>query len=119
MRFVVPAILLGLVGPVAPGPAHADPVWAIRPEPGLVCMTTTSPRPPILDLPRADAEVLAVAGPVVLAVKPQHLEAGYVEIERPTRQRGWVRQTALSAATDVCTPTLMSNGLILTVGAHG
>jgi hypothetical protein len=93
--------------------AHAEAVWAIRPEPGLVCMATAQPRPQILDQPRGDALPLATAGPVVFAVKPQHVEAGYMEVERPNGQIGWVQQTALSAGPASCVPTLMSNGLVL------
>jgi hypothetical protein len=93
--------------------AHAEAVWAIRPEPGLVCMATTQPLPQILEQPRADALPLATAGPIVFAVKPQHVEAGYVEVERPNGQTGWVQQTALSAGPASCVPTLMSNGLVL------
>ena len=97
--------------------AHADPAWAIRPEPGLVCMTT-SHSVPIQEKPRADALALATAGPIVFIITPQHVEAGYVEVERPNRQIGWIQQDALSAGPTKCVPTLMSNGLILTAGAR-
>jgi hypothetical protein len=97
--------------------AHADPVWAVRPEPGLVCMTT-SHSAPIQEQPRADAPAVATAGPIVFIITPQHVEAGYVEVERPNHQIGWIQQDALSAGPTKCVPTLMSNGLILTAGAR-
>jgi hypothetical protein len=107
---IIPLALFLLTAPLA----HAEGIWAIRPEPGLVCMVaTTRPPPQILEQPRADAQALATAGPVVLAVTPQHVDSGYVEIERPNRQTGWVQQTALSAGPAACVPVLMSNGLIL------
>ena len=91
--------------------AHADPVWAVRPEPGLVCMTSQSAQ--IVEQPRADAQSLAIAGPVVFVITPKHIDGGYVEIERPNKQVGWVAQSALSAGPVGCVPTLMSNGLVL------
>ena len=98
--------------------AHADPIWAVRPDPRLVCMKTTSAGLPILGLPRANATVLAIAGPLVFAVKPPLADAGYVAVERPNHQRGWVRQASLSPGPAGCTPTLMSNGLILATTAR-
>lgn len=108
MRIVLAIFLL--TAPLA----HADPVWAVRPEPGLVCMTSQPAR--ILEQPRADAQAIAVAGSVVLVVTPQHVDGGYVEVERPNRQAGWMPQSALSAGPAGCVPTLMSNGLILISG---
>jgi hypothetical protein len=67
-----------------------------------------------VEQPRADAQPLASAGPIVFAIKPQHVENGYVEVERPNGQIGWIQQTALSAGPAACVPTLMSNGLVLT-----
>jgi len=96
--------------------AYADSLWAVRPEPGLVCMTTSQPAP-IKEQPRADAQALAMSGPIVFVITPQHVDGGYVEIERPTRQAGWVQQGALSAGPAKCVPTLMSNGMILIGGA--
>ena len=54
MRISAIALFL-LTAPIA----HADPVWAVRPEPGLVCMTTSQPAP-IVEQPRADAQPLAI-----------------------------------------------------------
>jgi len=79
---------------------------------------TTSNSAPIQEQPRADAPALATAGPIVFIITPQHVEADYVEVERPNRQIGWIQQDALSAAPTKCVPTLMSNGLILTAGAR-
>jgi hypothetical protein len=92
--------------------AHAEPVWAVRPEPGLACMTTSQPAP-IMEQPRSDAQPLATAGPIVFAITPRHIEGGYVEVERPNGQIGWIPQTALSSGPPACVPTLMSNGLVL------
>jgi hypothetical protein len=93
--------------------AHADPVWAVRPVPDLVCMTAVQPSPQIMEQPRAGARPLAVAGPIVFAMQPQRAENGYVEVERPNRQAGWIQQGALSPGPAGCIPMLMSNGLIL------
>ena len=113
MKKTLIALLFTLPAPLA----HADPVWAVRPEPGLVCMATSTPAPQILDVPSAKGRPLAVAGPIVLARHPSHLDNGYVEVERPNKQTGWVLQGALSPGPAKCVPTLMSNGLILIGGA--
>lgn len=115
MRVAPLAIALICIAPVT----QAEPVWAVRPEPGLTCAGTSIPRPAIFDQPRSDASALAIAGPVVLVIKPQHVESGFVEVERPNGQRGWVQQSSLAAGPANCVPSLMSNGLILTVEAHG
>ncbi|MEA2741929.1 MAG: hypothetical protein QOG25_300, partial [Acetobacteraceae bacterium] len=46
-------------------------------------------------------------------MQPQRAENGYVEVERPNRQAGWIQQGALSPGPAGCIPMLMSNGLIL------
>jgi hypothetical protein len=105
MRTALALFLLG--APLA----HADPIWAVRPEPSLVCMKSQPAQ--ILELPRADAQPLATAGAVVFVITPEHVDGGYVEVERPNRQTGWMPQSALSAGPVACVPTLMSNGLVL------
>jgi hypothetical protein len=111
------ATIAGLTLAAAISAAHADPIWAVRPEPGLVCMTTSQPAP-IVDQPRADAQPLAMAGPIVFVITPQHVDGRYIEIERPNHQVGWIQQSVLSAGPTKCVPTLMSNGLIL-IGVKG
>ena len=101
-------ILAALVAPSA----HADPVWPVRPEPGLVCMSVTSPGQ-IIEQPRSNATALATAGPIVFAVQPLRVANGYVEVERPNKQTGWISQSVLAPGPVPCVPTLMSNGLIL------
>jgi hypothetical protein len=96
-------------------PAMADPVWPVRPEPGLVCMAAASGAQ-IQVQPHADATALATAGPIVLVVRPQQAINGYLQIERPNKQPGWVKLDALSPGPAKCVPTLMSNGLILIGG---
>ena len=105
MRYVL--IALAALTPLS---ALADPIWAIRPEPGLICMAVSSAKP-ILDQPHG--QPTATSGQMVFVLKPMRPLDGFVEIERPNRQTGWIEQSALSPAPD-CTPTLMSNGLILT-----
>lgn len=105
ITFVLAALLIPTV-------AYADPVWAIRPEPGLVCMSTTS-LAPILEQPQVEAHPIANAGPVVFVLRPVRVENGFVEIERPNKQAGWIAQSALHQGSEHCQPTLMSNGLIL------
>jgi hypothetical protein len=95
-----------------------DAVWAVRPEPGLVCMAASSPTSILLE-PKANGVALAIAGPIVFVVQPRRVSNGYVEIERPNKQIGWVAQSTLSICPDRCVPTLMSNGLILIGEAHG
>jgi hypothetical protein len=68
----------------------------------------------ILEFPRLDARHIATAGSIVFAVQPIRLVNGYVAVERPNRQVGWIQQTSLSNGPAGCAPTLMSNGLILT-----
>jgi len=104
-RFILLAVLLA-------SPACADPVWPVRPEPGLVCMTLTAPAQ-IVEQPRSNATSLATAGAIVFAVQPLQISNGYVKVERPNRQIGWVPQTALASGPVKCEPMLMSNGLVL------
>ncbi len=105
-------IALALAALLIPAVAFADPVWAIRPEPGLVCMSTT-PLAPILEQPQVDAHPIATAGPVVFVLRPVRVENGFIEIERPNKQAGWIAQNGLHQNLDHCQPTLMSSGLIL------
>lgn len=99
----------------APPPACADPVWSIRPEPGLVCMAPKTGSL-IVSQPSAKAPPLAVAGAIVFVMQRHRPVNGYVEIERPNKQTGWIEQATLSPGPDNCVPMLMSNGLILTGG---
>ncbi len=94
--------------------AHADPVWSVRPEPRLACMTVTVTGAQILEQPRPDATHIATAGSIVFAVQPQRLVNGFAAVERPNREVGWVPQNILADGPAACVPTLMSNGLILT-----
>ena len=103
-------IFLVTLAALSPLAALADPVWAIRPEPGLICMAVSSAKP-ILDQPHG--RPTATSGQIVFVFKPMRPQDGFVEIERPNRQVGWIEQDILSPAPN-CTPTLMSNGLILT-----
>ena len=97
-------------------PARADVVWAVRPEPTLMCMTVhgTDEQRRILQHPTTGTQAVAVAeaGPVVFVVKPLHVVRGFVEVERPERSNGWILQSDLSPYPGTCVPTLMSNGLI-------
>ena len=105
MRQITLALLIAAV------PAYADPDWAIRPEPGLICM---SPQPGtvIFELASVKSKQIAIAGRIVLVRQQRKPVDGFVEIERANRQLGWVEQSALSPGPDGCVPTLMSNGLI-------
>lgn len=106
-------VLLTAALTLAASLAWADPVWSVRPEPRLACMATSRAGSEILDGPRGRARPLAVAGGIVFILQPPHIDSGYVEVERPNRQTGWIEQSALAPAPDGCTPMLMSNGLVL------
>ena len=71
--------------------AHADPVWAVRPE-TRTCVHGVAALRRYSEQPRADAPALATAGPIVFIITPLNVEAGYVEVERPNRQTGGLQQ---------------------------
>ena len=94
-------------------PALADPVWLIRPEPGLICASVTAVGTQILEHPRSGAPSIATAGRIVFTVQPAQRANGYVEVQRPNKQVGWILQTTLTNGPEKCVPTLTSSGLIL------
>lgn len=102
--------LVTAIGLLTALPAYADIVWAVRPEPGLVCMTPANGSAPFTEYPRKDAKVIANLIGIVFAVSSTRTVNGYIEVEGGNREEGWVPKEALKLYTEKCVPKLMSNG---------
>jgi hypothetical protein len=122
-------VIIGLIAAAALAPSsRAEPVYAVRPLDGYVCMNLNlseaqlldfkGPRIPILVAPRPDAAVGTLAAAVVFAKSPPHVVDGYTEVLQLTGKSGWIETRMIvpyhSASNPYahCTPSLMSNGRI-------
>jgi hypothetical protein len=108
--------------------SHAEPVHAVRPLEGYVCMNLNlseaemrdpnAARVPILTAPRSDSSVGTFATPIVIAKAPEHVVDGYAEVLQLTGKPGWIKADIIlpyHSASDPyarCTPSLLSNGRI-------
>jgi hypothetical protein len=121
--------MIGLTIAAALAPnTRADPVYAVRPLDGYVCMNLNlseaqlldfkGPRIPILVAPRPDAAVGTLAAAVVFAKAPPNVVDGYTEVLQLTGKPGWIETRMIVPYHSVsnpyahCTPSLMSNGRI-------
>ena len=123
MLFLLPITLSAF-----PFMSHAEPVHAVRPLDGYVCMNLNLPdaqmrdpsgqRIPILTAPRPDSPVGTLATPIVIAKAPEHVVGGYAEVLQLTGKPGWIKADLIlpyhSASNPYarCTPSLLSNGRI-------
>ena len=117
--------IIGLIAAGALVPSvRAEPVHAVRPIDGYVCMRLNvteaealNPRGTgifILVAPRPDAARGTTAPGVVFAREPKHLVDGYLEVLQLTGQPGWIAadQVRPFDETRRCVPSMMSNGRI-------
>jgi hypothetical protein len=118
-------LIFGLVaaGAFASYP-RAEPVHAVRPIDGYVCMRLNvteaevlNPRGTgifILTAPRPDAAHGTTAPGVVFAREPEHRVDGYLEVLQLTGQPGWIAADKVKPfeKTLRCVPSVLSNGRI-------
>ncbi len=118
-------IVLGLIAAGALAAAgQAEPVHAVRPIDGYVCMRLNvteaevlNPRGTgifILVAPRPDAAHGTTAPGVVFVRQPQELVAGYLKVLQLTGQPGWIAADKVKPfeKTLRCVPSMLSNGRI-------
>ena len=108
--------------------SHAEPVHAVRPLQGYVCMNLnlsdaqmrdpSAARVPIMTAPRSDSSVGTLATPIVFAKAPEHVVDGYAEVLQLNGKPGWIKADMILPYHSVsdpyarCTPSLLSNGRI-------
>jgi hypothetical protein len=118
-------VVLGLIAAGAlASSVRAEPVYAVRPIDGYVCMKLNvteaevlNPRGTgifILTAPRPDAAHGATAASVVLVRDPQNRVDGYLEVLQLTGQPGWIAADKVRPFDKItrCVPSLLSNGRI-------
>jgi len=118
-------IIAALIAAVALAPSiHAEPIHAVRPIEGYVCMRLNvteaealNPRGTgifILTDPRPDAARGTTAPGVVFVRQPRELVNGYLNVLQLTGQPGWIAadQVRPFDETRRCVPSMMSNGRI-------
>jgi len=103
---------------------RAEPVYAVRPIDGYVCMKlnvteaeTLNPRGTgifILAAPRPEAAHATTAPGVVFVRDPEHRVDGYLEVLQLTGQPGWIAADKVRPfeKTLRCVPSMLSNGRI-------
>ena len=109
----------------APAVSFADGISAVRPAPGLACMsldsqamqaTQQSELPPVLAAPSPTATRLGYPTEIVFVTWPLVERNGYVEMERMNGQVGWIASNRLqpwrplNGGNAKCVPSVMSNG---------
>src|SRR4029077_10764095 len=117
--------VLGLIAAGALVPAvNAQPVYAVRPIDGYICMKLNvteaevlNPRGTgifILTAPRPDAARGTTAPGVVVVRDPQHRVGRYLEVLQLTGQPGWIAADKVKPfeKTLRCVPSVLSNGRI-------
>lgn len=107
------------------GEGYAQGVHAVRPIPGLVCMslspedeaaTQQSQLPPILAAPSATAPRIGFPTGIVFVKWPIHQVNDFVEMTRLDGQTGWIDAHhlrpwhSMNKSNAKCVPSLMSNG---------
>jgi hypothetical protein len=118
-------VVLGLIAAGAlASSVRAEPVYAVRPIDGYVCMKLNvteaevlNPRGTgifILTAPRPDAAHGTAAASVVLVRDPQNRVDGYLEVLQLTGQTGWIAADKVRPFDKItrCVPSLLSNGRI-------
>jgi hypothetical protein len=119
-KFILYLIAANALAPVV----RAEPVYAVRPIDGYVCMKLNVTEAEVLNphgtgifilvAPRADATRGTTAPGVVFVREPQHLVDGYLEVLQLTGQPGWIAADKLKPfeKTLRCVPSVLSNGRI-------
>ena len=118
-------VVLGLIAAGAlASSVRAEPVYAVRPIDGYVCMKLNvteaevlNPRGTgifILTAPRPDAAHGTTAASVVLVRDPQNRVDGYLEVLQLTGQPGWIAADKVKPFDKItrCVPSMLSNGRI-------
>ena len=112
------AAILGLLI----GSAHAEPVYAVRPIDGYVCMRLNVTEAQVLDpkgtgifiltAPESSAARGTPAPGVVFVKKPEHRVNGYLEVLQLTNHPGWIAADKVVPFDPNyrCVPSVMSNG---------
>ena len=126
MKFCNTGALIGaivILGCTEPG--HTQGLQAVRPVPGLVCMsldnasleaTRQEQLPPVLSSPDPTAQTIGYPTSIVFVRWPEIEKNGYVQIVRLNGQEGWISASHLqpwhpkNGGNATCTPSLMSNG---------
>jgi hypothetical protein len=104
-------ILVVAMGLLTTTTAMADPIWQVRREPGLVCMTMPNKGTAIHSEHFSAARIVGYADSIVFMLLPRRSHDGFTEIERPNRETGWVAEKDMKPQAD-CTPMVMSDGSI-------
>jgi len=119
-KFILGLIIAGALASAA----RAEPVYAVRPLDGYVCMKLNvteaevlNPRGTgifILVAPRPDAAHGTAAASVVLVREPKHFVDGYLEVMQLTGQPGWIAADKVKPVDKItrCVPSVLSNGRI-------
>jgi hypothetical protein len=119
-RFIATLIAAAALAPSV----RAEPVHAVRPIAGYVCMRLSvteaevlNPRGTgifILTAPRPDAAHGTTAPGVVFVRQPQELVDGYLKVLQLTGQPGWIAADKVRPFDEMrrCVPSMMSNGRI-------
>ena len=119
-KSIIGLIAAGALVPVA----RAEPVYAVRPIDGYVCMRLNVTEAEVLNphgtgifilvAPRPDAAHGTAASSVVLVREPQHRVDGYLEVLQLTGQPGWIAADKVRPFDKMtrCVPSVLSNGRI-------
>jgi len=121
MRRILAVLSIGALGIAG---ASAQGLHAVRPIPGYACMMpklgdvrSFADLPRIMEYPDPASKPVGLAGTIVLARNPLHIENGYAEVLRFDGHPGWISADGLqpyhSASNPEahCVPSIMSNGL--------
>ena len=119
-KFILGLIIVGALAPSV----RAEPVYAVRPLDGYVCMKLNVTEAEVLNphgtgifilvAPRPDSAHGTAAASVVLVREPKHLVDGYLEVLQLTGQPGWIAADKVRPfeKTLRCVPSVLSNGRI-------
>lgn len=102
--------------------AHAEPVYAVTPIDGYVCMRLNVTESQVLDpkgtgifiltAPESSAPHGTPAPGILFVKKPEHRVNGYLEVLQLTNQPGWIAADKVVPFDPNyrCVPSVMSNG---------
>ncbi len=125
MNFLTNLVALTALAMTALGTSAASALTAVKPAPGLACMSLDSVAlqtmqqsklPPVLSAPDPSAPQLGYPSAIVFVKWPLVQENGFTEMERLNGQTGWIATAhlapwhALNGGTAKCVPSIMSNG---------
>jgi hypothetical protein len=125
MKIMPTASILAIVMTLAPTSSFANGLTAVKPAPGLACMsldsqamqaTQQSDLPAVLAAPSPTATHLGYPTEIVFVTWPLVERNGYVQMERINGQVGWIAANRLqpwhplNGGNAKCVPSIMSNG---------